>query len=119
VGTSSRVSPASAADGLPDRIAAVRQKLGLAQRPFAARIGISRNAVIRCEGRHGRPRVDTLERIAQLGGVSVDWLLRGGRRPPEGPREWDDAVRWLRLAWQEPNHGAGRPTRGAVQCLII
>jgi transcriptional regulator with XRE-family HTH domain len=72
-------------DGLPERIAAVRVRLGLAQGRFAARVGVSRNALLRYEGGHGRPRADTLERIAQLGGVSVDWLLRGDRRPPEGP----------------------------------
>src|SRR5262245_17831999 len=33
----------------------------------------------------------------------VDWLLRGDRRRPEGPREWDDAVRLLRAAWREPS----------------
>jgi len=97
------VSPTRERDGLPDRITAVRQKLGLAPRAFAARIGVSRNAVIRYEGGHGRPRADTLERIAQLGGVSVDWLLRGDRRPPEGPREWDEAVRLRRAAWREPS----------------
>jgi hypothetical protein len=48
------------------------------------------------------PRADTLERIAKFGDVSVDWLLRGDRRPPEEPREWDDAVRLLRAAWREP-----------------
>jgi transcriptional regulator with XRE-family HTH domain len=85
--------PTRGADGLPARIAAVRQR----------RVGVSRNAVIRYENGHGRPRADTLERIAQLGGVSVDWLLRGDRRPPEGPREWDDAVRLLRAAWREPS----------------
>jgi transcriptional regulator with XRE-family HTH domain len=96
------VTSAASGDGLPARIIAVRTRLGLAQRAFAARVGVSRNAVIRYEGGHGRPRADTLERIARLGGVSVDWLLRGDRRPPEGPREWDDAVRLLRVAWREP-----------------
>jgi hypothetical protein len=27
----------------------------------------------------------------------------GDRRPPEGPREWDEAVRLLRAAWREPS----------------
>jgi transcriptional regulator with XRE-family HTH domain len=58
-------------DGLPERIAAVRHRLGLSQRAFATRAGIARDAVLRYEGGHGRPRADTLERIAQLGGVSV------------------------------------------------
>jgi transcriptional regulator with XRE-family HTH domain len=32
--------------------------------------------VIRYERGHDRPQADALERIAQVGGVSVDWLLR-------------------------------------------
>lgn len=51
-------------DGLPERIAAVRHRLGLSQCAFAARAGIARNVVLRFEGGHGRPRADTLERIA-------------------------------------------------------
>jgi hypothetical protein len=53
-------------------------------------------------GTHGL-RAATLERIARLGGVSVDWLVRGDRRPPEGPREWHEAVRLLRAAWRDPS----------------
>ena len=37
-------------DGLPERIAAVRQKLGLSRPTFAAHIGISPNAVLRYGG---------------------------------------------------------------------
>jgi transcriptional regulator with XRE-family HTH domain len=100
------VSRARDRDGLSERIAAVRTRLGLTQRAFAARVGVSRNIVIRYEGGQGHPRAATLDRIAQLGGVSVDWLLRGDRRRPEGPREWDDAVRLLRAAWREPSRRA-------------
>ena len=98
-----RRPPRAGPDTLPGRIAAVRTRLGLSQRAFAARVGVSRNVVTRWEaGKHG-PRAARLDRIAKLGGVSVDWLLRGDRRPPEGPREWDDAVRLLRAAWREPS----------------
>jgi hypothetical protein len=47
-------------------------------------IGISRNAVIPYGGGHLRFRAGTLERIAQLGGVSVNRLLRGDQCRPEG-----------------------------------
>jgi transcriptional regulator with XRE-family HTH domain len=97
------MSRAGDLDGLPARVVAVRRRLRLSQHTFAARIGVSRNAVLRYEGGHGRPRADTLERIAKVGSVSVDWLLRGDRRPPEGPCEWDVAVRLLRAAWREPS----------------
>jgi hypothetical protein len=73
---------------------------------FAARAPVSRYAVIRCEGTTGG-RCST---SPQLGDASVDWLLRGDGRPPEGPRKWDDAVRLLRapcrdLAARAPGHG--------------
>jgi transcriptional regulator with XRE-family HTH domain len=55
-------------------------KLGLPQRAFAQRIEVTRNVVIRWEGEHNRPRPETLDRIAKVGGVSVGWLLDGGRR---------------------------------------
>ena len=72
--------------GLPERIAAVRQKLWLSQPAFSARVGVTRNVVARWEGgKHGL-RAGRLDRIAKLGGVSGDWLLRGDSRPPEGPR---------------------------------
>lgn len=93
-------------NGLPERIAAIRTRLGLSRPIFAARIGVSRNVVARWEaGTHG-PRAARLERIAKLGGVSVDWLLRGEGRPPVGHSEWDEAVRLLRAAWREPSRRA-------------
>ena len=47
----------------------------------------------------GKNSVDTLERIAQFRGVSVDRLLRGDRRRPVGPRDEDHAVRLLRAVF--------------------
>ena len=56
--------------GLPERIAAVRQKLWLSQPAFSARVGVTRNVVARWEGgKHGL-RAGRLDRIAKLGGVS-------------------------------------------------
>jgi DNA-binding XRE family transcriptional regulator len=99
----STVSRAREPDGLPARVLAVRQRLSLSQRAFAARVGVSRNAVLRYEAGTGAPGPTGSSGSPKLGGVSVDWLLRGDRRPPEGPREWDDAVRLLRVAWREPS----------------
>jgi transcriptional regulator with XRE-family HTH domain len=107
-------------NGLPERIATVRQRLGLSQRRFAVRIGVSRNIVLRYEGGHGRPRTDTLERIAQLGGVSVDWLLGGDRQvaaPPERDPAWGEAVAWLRQAWRDP--GRRETVVGVLKALAV
>ena len=93
-------------NGLPERIAAVRHRLGLSRPTFAARVGVTRNVVIRWEGGKHRPGAARLDRIAKLGGVSVDWLLRGDRRPATPARrgsEWREAVAALRAAWREPS----------------
>jgi hypothetical protein len=46
-----------------------------------------------------------LDRIAKVGGVSVGWLLDGGRREGavagEG-RQWQAAVAALRELWEDP-----------------
>jgi hypothetical protein len=109
------------------RLQFIPPRLGLAQHRFAARRREPEHgAPVR--GGTGRPRAETLERIAQLGGVSVDWLLRGDRRRPEGPREWDDAVRLLRVAWRRWRREFGlrmarlpRPRQrfaGLIQCAL-
>jgi len=100
------MTPARGLDGLLQRIATVRRKLGLPQGAFAQRIGVSRNAVIRYEGGRNRPRAETLDRIAKLGGVTDEWVLGGGRReraPAGEDRQWKAAVEVLREAWQDPS----------------
>jgi transcriptional regulator with XRE-family HTH domain len=92
-------------DGLPARIALLRTRLGLAQRAFAARVGVTRNIVIKWERGHHWPSSRALERIAAAGGVTVDWLLRGHGRPPRVSRhepELEAAMARLRAAWREP-----------------
>jgi transcriptional regulator with XRE-family HTH domain len=89
-------------DGLPQRIAAVRRRLGLSQRAFAARLGVGRNVVIRWEGGYHRPHRARLKRIAKLGGVTPSWLLDGGEgRGERRDREWEEAVGALRVAWAD------------------
>jgi transcriptional regulator with XRE-family HTH domain len=86
-------SRAGDADGLPQRIAAVRRKLGLSQRAFAARLGV---------GGYHRPRPARLKRIAELGGVTAGWLLDGGEgRGERRDRQWEEAISALRVAWAD------------------
>jgi DNA-binding XRE family transcriptional regulator len=59
-------------DTLAVRVAAVRVRLGLSQARFAARVGVSRNVVIRWEGGKHGVRAAKLNRIAKVGGVTVD-----------------------------------------------
>jgi transcriptional regulator with XRE-family HTH domain len=66
---------------LAGRIATVRLRLGLTQTAFAARIGVPRNMVVRYEHQVRRPKAETLDRIARVGGVSVEWLLQAPAAP--------------------------------------
>ncbi len=58
------------------RIAGIRHRLGLTQPALAAKLGISGSTLIRAE-RGALPRLAALQRIAELGGVSLDWILTG------------------------------------------
>jgi transcriptional regulator with XRE-family HTH domain len=91
-------------NGLPGRIGQVRGRLALTQRQFGRRVGVSRNAVSLYE--RGRiPRSAVLDRIARLGGVSVEWLLHGSVQapPPSGDRAWQEAVGLLSAIWRDPD----------------
>jgi transcriptional regulator with XRE-family HTH domain len=58
------------------RIRKVRQALGLTQAQFGQRIGVIKVSVARYEA--GRlPRMNVLDSIARLGGVTIEWLLHG------------------------------------------
>jgi transcriptional regulator with XRE-family HTH domain len=85
------------------RISYVRKHLGMSKVAFARRLAISRNTLIHYEQGGGIPRSTILVRIAQAGGVSVDWLLSG--RTTEEIRtdpDWERALQRLRLAWHDP-----------------
>jgi transcriptional regulator with XRE-family HTH domain len=63
--------------GVGRRIRQVRQGLGLTQAGLARQLGVIKVSIARYEA--GRvPRANLLDRIATLGGVSVEWLLHGG-----------------------------------------
>jgi transcriptional regulator with XRE-family HTH domain len=96
--------PRAKRDSLAHRIAQVRQQLGLTQAALAHRIGVSRGTIGLYEA-GTPPRARTLDRIAEIGGVTTDWLLRRDRpvaitsaRDPA----WGEAVAWLREAWRDP-----------------
>jgi DNA-binding XRE family transcriptional regulator len=67
---------------LADRIRALRHRLGLSQADLAAKLGIGRTTLIGAEQGGRRLRRSPIERLAELGGVTVDWLLRGDATTP-------------------------------------
>lgn len=83
----------------------MRLRLGLSQTAFVAHIGVSRNTVVGYEHQGQHPKAEILDRIAQAGGVSSEWLLHGRRRGRAQPRSdlaWEKAVKALLAVWQIP-----------------
>lgn len=69
---------------LGERIAAVRKQLNLTQHQFAATIGYSRATLAGVETDKDEPGIRFLIKVADLGAVSIDWLL-GRIVPFSGP----------------------------------
>jgi transcriptional regulator with XRE-family HTH domain len=119
--------PVESLDGLTQRITTVRRRLGLSQRAFAKRLGVSQNIVGRWEsGKHGLT-ARTLDRVAATGGVTTEWLLHGTAVPTRRRRDdgWTEAVAALEAAWRQPSRrrlvvrvlralAAGEETQGAT-----
>jgi transcriptional regulator with XRE-family HTH domain len=84
------------------RAPGVRRRLGLSQAAFACLLGVSRNTLAKAERGH-LPRAVTLDRVARVGGVTVDWLMQGSRDSGIGrDQAWEGAVGALRLVWRHP-----------------
>jgi transcriptional regulator with XRE-family HTH domain len=61
-----------------NRIKEIREKLGLDQAAFGKIIGNkSRSAVCKYELGDADPPIDNLQAIAEIGGVTTDWLITG------------------------------------------
>ncbi|KGK87999.1 helix-turn-helix transcriptional regulator [Clostridium sp. HMP27] len=58
-----------------DRIRFVREKLGLKGEDFGKKLNVTKVAVSNWENNNRTPDADMLVKIADLGDVSVDWLL--------------------------------------------
>lgn len=62
---------------MSNRIKAVREALGLSQREFGERLGVSRDVISNLEYERVKPRELLLRRICQLFGVNEHWLKTG------------------------------------------
>lgn len=65
-----------------NRIKQVRDGLGISQTEFAASLGRREQDIYRWESDRNAPNTDALIAIADKGGVTVDWLLRGDVTQP-------------------------------------
>lgn len=80
-----------------DRIVLRRRRLRLEQGEIAATLHVNRNTVSSWELDRTEPKASQAVQLADLLGVSLDWLLRGERRdedPGVAPRSrWDSRRR--------------------------
>ena len=60
-----------------NRLTTLRQKQGLTQAALAEKLGISDRAVSKWEAAGGYPDITLLPQIADIFGVTIDFLLRG------------------------------------------
>jgi transcriptional regulator with XRE-family HTH domain len=83
------------ADNLGDRIRGLRLKKHWTQYNLAEKVGVTREAVSYWELNRRTPAIGTLEKIAQVLGVSVADLLEQPvaplGEPPEDPQRWEHA----------------------------
>lgn len=76
---------------LADKIIDLRKKNGLSQEQLAAKLGVSRQSVSKWEGAQSTPDMDKILKLADLFGVSTDYLLRDEvEAPAEVPSEVPD-----------------------------
>ena len=61
---------------LADKIIDLRKKEGLSQEELANKLGVSRQSVSKWEGAQSTPDMDKIIKLADLFGVSTDYLLR-------------------------------------------
>jgi len=60
-----------------DRIRKIRERLGLTQQELAGKVGVTAASINRYEKGRVPKRKDILNRIAELGNVTSEWILKG------------------------------------------
>ena len=74
------------------RLKELREKKGLSQKAFSAKLGVSQSTVGMWESQKREPNFETTEKIANFFGVSTDYLL--GRTDEPKPVDLDKDVRF-------------------------
>ena len=68
-----------------ERLKLLREREGISQKALADRIGVSQQSVNKYENHNVEPDLETLIRMADFFGTSVDWLIgRTGGEAPDG-----------------------------------
>ena len=78
------------------RLKELREKKGLSQKAFSAKLGVSQSTVGMWESQKREPNFETTEKIANFFGVSTDYLL--GRTDEPKPVDLDKELEGVRFA---------------------
>src|ERR1044071_2449606 len=62
---------------LNESIRTLRKKLGLTQDQFAAKLGVKRSLIGAYEEGRAEPRLELLQKMSALGGISLDSFMEG------------------------------------------
>ena len=96
-----------------ERLQALRQRAGMSQDALAERLGVSRQAVSRWERDETMPETDKVIALADMFGVTTDYLLRPQpesgeaetQKPPREKTDWLERFlafakrKWYLLGW--------------------
>lgn len=114
---------------LADKLIALRKKNGWSQEEVAERVNVTRQAVSKWEGAQATPDLSKVLKLAELFGVSTDYLLKDELEEEEytgnvDPAQ-DDAEPMRHVTLEEANaflsvkeHTAGRIALAVMMCII-
>ena len=118
---------------LADKIIDLRKKAGWSQEELAEKLGVSRQSVSKWEGAQSVPDMNRVIELAQLFGVSTDYLLIDSMEAPEGAPQAKDAaygyeedlIDTVPVSMEEANalldhknYSSGRIALGVLLCIM-
>ncbi len=112
---------------LADKIIQLRKKQGWSQEELAERLDVSRQSVSKWEGAQSTPDLNKILAMAELFGVSTDYLLRDDMEeaPSLPPQEEADAGEKYRVSMEEAGdylaateRVAGKIAAGVALCIL-
>lgn len=113
---------------LADKIINEREKCGWSQEELAEKLDVSRQAVSKWEGAQATPDIQKIIKMAELFGVSTDYLLKDELEPEnyvhEAPVSYDTDSRLRTVTFEEANefisleeNNAGKVANGVSMCI--
>lgn len=110
---------------LADKIIELRKKNGWSQEEFAEKLNVSRQAVSKWEGAQSMPDLTRILQMAELFGVTTDYLLKDDIEEEEKTEENESGSSLRRVSMEEANEflgdqekASGRIALGVLLCIL-